>query len=113
MGKKWVFRIKRNPDDSIARYNDQLVTKGFHQQPGNDFHKTFSPVINPITVCTVLCLGLNCKWEIHELDVNNLFLNGHLTEEVYMAQPQGIRKANYLHHVFRLTKAIYGLKQAP
>ena len=30
-----------------------------------------------------------------------------------MVQPQGMRNTHYSHHVFRLNKAIYGLKQAP
>ena len=29
-----------------------------------------------------------------------------------MTQPQGMRDAHYPHHVFRLHKAIYGIKQA-
>ena len=85
MGNKWMFCIKQNPDDSIARYKACPVDNGFHQQLGIDFHKTFSLVINLIIVRTVLSLALNRKWQIHELDVNNVFLNGHLTEEVYMA----------------------------
>ena len=68
VGNKWVFRIKQNLNDSIARY---IVAKGFHQQSNIDFHETFNPVINLITVHTVLSIALNCKWGICQLDVNN------------------------------------------
>ena len=112
VAKKWVFRIKQNPEGSIARYKARFAAKGFHQQLGIDFHETFSHVINPITVHTVLSIALNHKWGLHRLDVNNAFLNGHLTEEVYMAQLQGMLNADYLHHVYWLHKAIYGLKEA-
>ena len=87
VGNKLVFRIKQNLNDSIARYKARLVAKGFHQQSGIDFHETFTPVINLITIRTVLSITLNHKWGIHQLDLNNTFLNGHLTEEVYMVQP--------------------------
>ena len=105
--------IKQNPDDIIARYKARLVAKGFHQQSGIDFHKTFNLEINPIIVRTVLSISLNRKWGIPQLDVNNVFLNGHPIEEVYMVQPQGIQNVHYPHHVCHLHKAIYELKQAP
>ena len=82
--------MKQNPDSSIAWYNAHLVAEGFHQQLGIDFHETFSLVINLITIRTMLSIALNRKWGIRQLDVNNAFLNGHLMEEVYMAQPQGM-----------------------
>ena len=85
MANKWVFHIKHNHDGSIARYKARFVAKGFHEQSGIDFHETFSSVINPITVCTMLSIAFNRKWGIFQLDVNNAFLNVHLTEEVYMA----------------------------
>ena len=85
MGNKWVFLIKQNPNGSIARYKARLVAKGFHQQPSIDFHETFCPMVNPITIRTVLNIALNRQWGICQLDVNNVFLNGHLMEEVYMA----------------------------
>ena len=113
VGNKWVFRIKRHPDGSIERYKARLVAKGFHQGPGVEFHETFSPVINPVTVRTVLTIALHKKWDVRQLDVNNAFLNGRLTEEVYMAQPQGMRDPDFPNHVCCLQKAIYGLKQAP
>ena len=113
MGNKWVFRIKQHPDGSIARYKARLVSRGFHQQLGINFHETFSPMINPITFRIVLSIALNHKWGILQLDVNNVFLNGHLIEEVYIGQPQGMRNADYPHHLYCLHKSIYGIKQAP
>ena len=95
-----MFRIKQNHDCSIARYKACLVAKGFHQQPGIDFHETFSPVINHITVRIVLSIELNRKLGIRQLDVYNVFLNRHLMEEVYMAQPQGMQHSDYPHHVY-------------
>ena len=40
VGCKWVFKIKRNPYRSIARYKAQLVAKGFYQTPSIDYDET-------------------------------------------------------------------------
>ncbi|GKE61842.1 ribonuclease H-like domain-containing protein [Tanacetum coccineum] len=56
---------------------------------GVDFDETFSPVVKPSTIHTVLSLAVSRKWPIHQLDVKNAFLNGDLSETVYMHQPPG------------------------
>lgn len=112
IGCKWVFRIKQNPDGSLQKYKARLVAKGFHQVHGFDFKETFSPVVKPVTVRTVLTLAISRGWYIKQLDVNNAFLNGILEEEVYMQQPPGFESSDK-KLVCRLQKAIYGLKQAP
>lgn len=49
-----------------------------------DFTETFALVANMNTVIVLLSLAAMKKWFLHQMDVNNAFLNGNLKEEVYM-----------------------------
>ncbi|GKD22682.1 retrovirus-related pol polyprotein from transposon TNT 1-94 [Tanacetum coccineum] len=47
------------------------------------------------------------------MDVNSAFLNSFINEEVYVAQPPGFIDFEKLDHVYKLKKALYGLKETP
>jgi hypothetical protein len=53
---KWVFKHKFKADGSLEQYKARWVLRGFTQRPGVDFAETFSPVVKPATVRTVLSL---------------------------------------------------------
>ena len=112
VGCKWIFRTKRNSEGSIDRYKARLVAKGFHQRPRIDYHDTFSPVVKPTTIHVVLSIAVSCGWSLRQLDVNNTFLQGHLSESVYMSQLPCFVDDDHPSYVCKLRKAIYGLKQA-
>lgn len=84
----------------------------FHQRSSVDYHDTFSPVVKPTTIRLVLSLVVSSGWSLRQLDVNNAFLQGHLSEDDFMAQPPGFIDRDTPTHVCKLHKAIYGLKQA-
>jgi hypothetical protein len=69
--------------------------------------------VKTATIRVVLSLALSQNWPIHQLDVKNAFLHGHLTEEVYSQQPSGFVDPSRPNHLCRLLKSLYGLKQAP
>ncbi|KAE8697600.1 hypothetical protein F3Y22_tig00110621pilonHSYRG00550 [Hibiscus syriacus] len=72
----------------------RLVEKGFHQRPGVHYHETFSPVVKPTKVRVVLSLPVSQGWVLRQRDVNNVFLQGTLTQDVFMNQPQGNNAAS-------------------
>ncbi|KAK1417324.1 hypothetical protein QVD17_26451 [Tagetes erecta] len=109
----WLFRHKFNSDGTLDRYKARLVCNGKSQTMGIDCTDTFSPVVKPVTIRTVLSLAVSKSWPIHQLDVKNAFLNGILHETVYMQQPPGFVDQATPDHVCRLRKSLYGLKQAP
>ncbi|GKE78418.1 retrovirus-related pol polyprotein from transposon TNT 1-94 [Tanacetum coccineum] len=50
---------------------------------------------------------------VYQMDVKMAFLNGILREEVYVSQPDGFVDQDNPNHVYKLKKALYGLRQAP
>ncbi|GKE69718.1 ribonuclease H-like domain-containing protein [Tanacetum coccineum] len=107
----WLFKHKFHADGTLSRYKARLVANGSNQQHGVDFDETFSPVVKPATNRTVLSLAVSRQWPIHQLDVKNAFLNGDLSETMYMHQPPGFVDSRYPNHVCLLQRSLYGLKQ--
>jgi len=63
------------------------------------------------TVRVLIALATAKNWPLHQLDINNAFLHGHIDEEVYMVPPQGYTAA-MPGQVCKLQRSLYGLKQA-
>jgi len=47
------------------------------------------------------------------MDVKSAFLNGVISEEVFVKQPPGFEDLKHPDYVYKLKKSLYGLKQAP
>ena len=113
IGSKWVFKCKVNASGDVERYKACLVAQGYNQKQGLDYKETFSPVVWFESIRSVIALGAQHKLQLHQMGVSTAFLNGELTEEVYMRQPKGFVEKGKEHMICRLNRSIYGLKQSP
>ena len=73
----------------------------------------FAPVARMETIRVLLALAAVFGWEVHHLDIKSAFLNSEISEEIYVKQPEGYEIPGKEHHVYKLRKALYRLKQAP
>ena len=78
-----------------------------------DYFDTFSPVAKMTYVRLFISLAATHNWDLHQLDIKNVFLHGDLQDEVYMEQPPRFVVQGEIGKVCRLRKSLYGLKQSP
>ena len=111
VGCKWVYKVKTRVDGSIDRYKARLVAKGFTHEYDIDYKEIFAPVARLITVRSLIDVAAVKEWNMFHMDVKNVFLNGDLSEKVYMQPPPCYDHSP--NQVCRLRKGLYSLKQAP
>lgn len=102
---KWVLRVK---DD--GRHKARLVALGNLQQ-GDPEEETYSPVARESTVRVGVALTAQYHFEWEQLDVKTAYLNGLISEAIYLLPPQGY-EAQFKGKVLKLNRAIYGLRQS-
>lgn len=108
-----TYYTQLQSDGSLDRRKALWVVRGFSEHAGVNFNQTFSPVVKPATIRTVLHLAATHRWPVHQLDVKNTFLHGDLAERVCCHQPAGFIDDTRPYHVCLLIKLLYGLRQAP
>ena len=90
IGCKWIFKRKLKPDGSIDKYKVRLVAKGYRQK-GLDYFDTYSPVTRITSIRMLIAIAVLHNLDIHQMDVKTAFLNGELSEEIYMEQPEDLK----------------------
>lgn len=87
IGLKWVFKLKKDAEGNVVKHKARLVAKGYVQKQGVDFEEAFAPVARLESVRMLLAIAAQEGWAVHHMDVKSAFLNGDLSEEVYVVQP--------------------------
>jgi hypothetical protein len=112
IGTKCVFKNKQRKDGEIVRNKARLVTKDFSQIKGLDFGKMFAPVAHIEVIKILLAFIAFKRFNLYQTNVKSVFLNGVIQEEVFIRQHPGFKNLKYSDRVYKLSKILYGLKQA-
>ncbi|GJT11078.1 retrovirus-related pol polyprotein from transposon TNT 1-94 [Tanacetum coccineum] len=110
---KWLWKNKRDEENTVFRNKTRLVAKGYSQQEGIDFEESFALVTRLEAVRLFVVYAAHRSFLVYQIDIKTAFFNGPLKEEVYVNQPDGFVDPHHPDKVYRLKKALYGLKQAP
>lgn len=109
---KWVYKTKLDVNGDIDRYKARLVIKGYSQRKGVDYEETYAPVVRYSSLRYLFALAARLDMKVDQMDAITAFLQGELSEEIYMEQPPCFVDGKKRSKVCRLKKALYGLKQS-
>ncbi|GJR77037.1 retrovirus-related pol polyprotein from transposon TNT 1-94 [Tanacetum coccineum] len=110
-----IANVIGDPSRSVGvlKNKARLVAQGFKQEEGIDFEESFAPVARIEAIRIFIANVAHKNMTIYQMEVKTAFLNGELKEEVYVSQPEGFVDQENPSHVYKLRKALYGLKLAP
>nr|GEV74466.1 hypothetical protein [Tanacetum cinerariifolium] len=109
---KWTYKVKLDELGGVLKNKARLVAREYHQEEGIDFKESFATVTQLEAICIFIACVAHMNMIVYQMDVKTAFLNGILREEVCLSQPDGFVDPKSLNHVYKLKKALNGLKQA-
>ncbi|GJZ38382.1 retrovirus-related pol polyprotein from transposon TNT 1-94 [Tanacetum coccineum] len=77
---KWLWKNKKDEDQTVIRNKARLVAKGYAQEEGIDFEESFAPVARLEAVRIFVAHAAHKSFPIYQMDVKMAFLNGPLKE---------------------------------
>ncbi|GJU43830.1 retrovirus-related pol polyprotein from transposon TNT 1-94 [Tanacetum coccineum] len=114
--QKELLQFKRldvDKENIFIRNKTRLVVRGYRQEEGIDFEESFTPIARMEAIRIFLAYDAHKLFIMFQMDVKTAFLHGTLKEDVYVCQPEGFIDVDHPSHVYKLKKALHGLKQAP
>nr|GEU51084.1 hypothetical protein [Tanacetum cinerariifolium] len=79
---KWLWKNKRDEENTVIRNKSRLIAKGYAQKEGVDFKESFAPVARLEAVRLFIAYAADKSFTVYQMDVKTAFLYGPLKEEV-------------------------------
>nr|GEV99668.1 integrase, catalytic region, zinc finger, CCHC-type, peptidase aspartic, catalytic [Tanacetum cinerariifolium] len=77
---KWLWKNKRDEENTVIRNKSRLVAKGYAQKEGVDFEESFAPVARLEALRLFIAYAAHKSFTIYQMDVKTIFLYGPLKE---------------------------------
>nr|GEU50666.1 putative reverse transcriptase, RNA-dependent DNA polymerase [Tanacetum cinerariifolium] len=113
IGTKWIYRNKKDERGIVVRNKARLVAQGHTQEEGIDYDDVFALVARIKAIRQFLAYTSFKNFVVYQMDVKSAFLYGKIEKEVYVCQPPAFEDLEFPDRVYKVEKALYGLRQAP
>jgi hypothetical protein len=90
-----VFRNKQDENGVVNKNKARLVAKGYTQVEGLDFGETYAPLARLEAIRILLAFATHHNFKLQQMNVKSAFLNGPISEEVYVEQPPGFEDPQF------------------
>ena len=100
IGTKWVFKNKLDESRKVIRNKVRLVAQGYNQREEINYDETFAPIARLEAITMLLAFVAYKGFILYQMDVKSTFLNGFISEEVYVKQPTSFENETFSYHIF-------------
>ncbi|GJW46105.1 retrovirus-related pol polyprotein from transposon TNT 1-94 [Tanacetum coccineum] len=104
---KWIYKVKLDELGGILKNKARLVARGYRQEEGINFEKSFTLVARLDAIRIFLAHAAHMNMSVYQMDVKTAFLNGILRKEVYVSQPDGFVDQDNLNHISQSPRGIF------
>jgi hypothetical protein len=91
---KWVYKIKKNSDESISRFKVRWVTHDYRQIEDVNYEEKYVSVVRSDTSRILLSIAAILDWKIRQFDVKLVFLNEIMNRMIYIVQSKEFERRN-------------------
>nr|GEZ70698.1 retrotransposon protein, putative, Ty1-copia subclass [Tanacetum cinerariifolium] len=102
-----VWELVPRPDKVMV-----ITLKWIYKVKLDELRDSFAPVARLEAIRNFLAFAAHMNMVVYQMDVKTAFLNGNLREEVYVSQSDEFVDTHNPNHVYKLKKALYGLKKS-
>nr|GEU41582.1 retrovirus-related Pol polyprotein from transposon TNT 1-94 [Tanacetum cinerariifolium] len=103
--RSWIFKVKKDECGGVLKNKDRLVAKGYQQEEGIDFEKSFAPISRKEAICIVNANAATKNITIYQMDVKTAFLNGLQISQ--SARGIFINQSNYALEIIKKYGMVY------
>jgi hypothetical protein len=91
---KWVYKIKKNSNESISRFKVRWITHDYRQIEKIDYEEKYVFVMRSDTFRILLSIATTLNWKIRQFDVKLVFLNEMMNRMIYIVQSKEFEREN-------------------
>ena len=113
LGRKWVYKVKKDVNDNIARFKARWMVENYLQQLDIDFAQIFVVVIKPMAFQVLFAIAAFYNLDIDQIDVKTALFYSCIDQLIYIKLLKNMETEVKKNMICQLLNMLYNLEQSP